>query len=150
MLLAHILLALHLLGAAVWVGGMFFALLVLRPSLSVLEPPQRLALHAQVFRRFFRVVWHVMPLMLISGVAMVPAGYGFATRSTAVQVMALFGLIMSAVFVGIYFGPWKRLRDALAEGDTAGGAVSVGRIRGWIMANLILGLATVAIAAFAE
>ena len=50
--------AIHLLGAAIWVGGMFFALLVLRPSLSVLEPPARLALHGAVFSRFFRIVWH--------------------------------------------------------------------------------------------
>jgi len=65
----HLLLALHLLGAVVWVGGMFFALLVLRPSLAVLEPPQRLALHMQVFRRFFLIVWHAMPAVIITGYA---------------------------------------------------------------------------------
>jgi uncharacterized membrane protein len=32
----NLLLAVHLLGAAIWVGGMAFALLVLRPSLTVL------------------------------------------------------------------------------------------------------------------
>ena len=31
--------ALHLLAAVVWVGGMFFAYLVLRPSLIVLDEP---------------------------------------------------------------------------------------------------------------
>ena len=59
-------LALHVLCAVIWVGGMFFAYVVLRPSLSVLEPIQRIALHTQIFRRFFLVVWHVMPLILLS------------------------------------------------------------------------------------
>ena len=43
-----ILITLHLLAAVVWVGGMFFAYVVLRPGMAVLEPPQRLALHGQV------------------------------------------------------------------------------------------------------
>ena len=46
-------LALHILCIVVWVGGMFFALVVLRPSLAALEPAQRIALHNRVFRRFF-------------------------------------------------------------------------------------------------
>ena len=44
----NLLLALHLLGAVIWVGGMAFALLVLRPSLAELEPAARLALHGRV------------------------------------------------------------------------------------------------------
>ena len=59
--------ALHVLCAVVWVGGMFFAYVVLRPSLSALEPLQRIAIHTQVFRRFFLVIWHAMPLILIRG-----------------------------------------------------------------------------------
>jgi uncharacterized membrane protein len=37
-------LALHILGAVVWVGGMFAIYVCLRPALSTLEPPQRLRL----------------------------------------------------------------------------------------------------------
>jgi len=47
--------ALHLLAAIVWVGGMFFAHLVLRPAAMELEPAQRLALWLRVFDRFFQV-----------------------------------------------------------------------------------------------
>ena len=36
--------AVHVLFAVLWVGGMAFAILALRPALAVLEPPQRLAL----------------------------------------------------------------------------------------------------------
>ena len=47
-------LAIHLLLALLWVGGMFFAYLVLRPvAATELEPPQRLPLWRGVFSRFF-------------------------------------------------------------------------------------------------
>ena len=61
--------ALHLLFAVLWVGGMFFAYVVLRPSLAAIEAPQRMLLHTQVFRKFFLVIWHAMPIILITGFA---------------------------------------------------------------------------------
>ena len=46
-------LLLHLLGVVVWVGGMFFAYMALRPvGAAMLEPPQRLSLWAGVFGTF--------------------------------------------------------------------------------------------------
>jgi uncharacterized membrane protein len=59
--------ALHVIFAALWVGGMAFAILALRPALAVLEPPQRLALMGRVHKRFFLIVWHAMPIVLLSG-----------------------------------------------------------------------------------
>ena len=38
---------LHLLGVVVWVGGMFFAHMALRPSVLALNPPERLPLLSQ-------------------------------------------------------------------------------------------------------
>ena len=133
----------HLLGAVIWVGGMFFALLVLRPSLSVIEPPQRLALHGQVFRRFFLIVWHAMPLVLLSGYFMLFSKYGgFAGAGPYIHIMHLTGLIMAAVFVWIFFGPWKRFRADPASRPEAANA-----IRKLILVNLILGLLTIVVAA---
>jgi len=141
--------ALHLLGVVLWVGGMGFALLVLRPSLSVLEPPQRLALHGQVFARFFKIVWHAMPVILLTGYLMVFFIYdGFGSVDVAVHIMHLLGLIMAAVFVFIFFVPWPAMRAALAADDRAAAAAAVDRIRKLIMLNLVLGLATVVVAPF--
>ena len=135
--------AVHLLGAVIWVGGMFFALLVLRPSLSVLEPPQRLALHGQVFKRFFLNVWHAMPLVLLCGYLLLFGQYGgFAGAGARIHVMHLTGLIMAAVFVWIFFGPWKRFRADPASRPEAANA-----IRKLILVNLVLGLLTIAVAA---
>ena len=45
---------LHVLAALVWVGGMFFAWMVLRPAtVAALDGPARLRLWVEVFRRFF-------------------------------------------------------------------------------------------------
>jgi len=147
----NLLLALHLLGAVAWVGGMAFALLVLRPSISVLQPPQRLALHAQVFRRFFLVVWHAMPVMLATGFAMVFALFGgFAGLNWAANLMMLLGIIMSALFVFVFVRPWRAMRDAMAAGDTAAAAAAVDRVRRLVTTNLVLGVVTVIVAAFAR
>ena len=141
--------ALHVLGVVLWVGGMAFALLVLRPSLGVLEPPQRLALHGQVFARFFRIVWHAMPLILLTGYGMLFGVYGgFGSVDVAVHIMHLFGLIMTAVFVYIFFVPWPAMRAALEAGDRAAAAAATDRIRKLITLNLVLGLLTVVIAPF--
>jgi uncharacterized membrane protein len=150
MILLGVLRALHLLGVMAWVGGMAFALLVLRPALGVLEPPQRLALHGAVFRRFFSLVWHAMPLVLLSGYAMLFGVLGgFAAVPWAVHVMHLLGLIMAAVFLVVFFGPWRAMQAAAGRGDAAATAAAVSRIRLLVQANLILGAVTLIVAAWA-
>ena len=150
MSVVNVFLALHVLGAVVWVGGMAFALLVLRPSLAVLEPAQRMALHAQVFRRFFRIVWHAMPIILLTGYAMLFGVLGgFSGANWAVHTMHLFGLIMAVLFLALFFGPWRDMRGALLRKDTPAAARAVDRIRLLIQVNLILGVATVLIAGWA-
>ena len=137
-------LAVHVLCAVVWVGGMFFAYVVLRPSLAVLEPMQRIALHTQVFRRFFLVIWHVMPLILLSGFAVLFGFYGgMAFVGWNVHLMMLLGLIMSAVFLLIFFGPYARFRRT-TERNTA--IACIERIRKMIAVNLVLGIVTVVVA----
>lgn len=140
-MIADLLLVLHLLGAVIWVGGMFFTLVVLRPSIAVVPGPVRLDLHRQVFRRFFTLIWHVMPVVLVTGFAMVFVVYGgFSGAQWNVHLMALLGLVMSAIFVALYFGPWAALRRG---GDSA----QVDRIRRLVQVNLVLGLVVVVVAA---
>ena len=137
--------ALHIVCAVLWVGGMFFAYVVLRPSLVVLEPPQRLLLHTQIFRRFFLVVWHAMPLQLLSGFALVFGLYGgMAGLSWNVHAMMGLGVLMAIIFVVLVFGPYARFRRTT---DRARMVASIDTIRKLIGVNLILGLATVVIAA---
>ena len=57
-------LAVHILGAVVWVGGMFAIYASLRPALGTLELPQRLRLMRVTFQKFFRWVWLVITLLV--------------------------------------------------------------------------------------
>ncbi len=140
-------LAAHLLGVVLWVGGMAFAITILRPSLMVLEPPQRIAVHAQVFARFFRTVWHAMPIVLLSGYGMLGLAGGFAGVGWPVHVMHTTGLIMSAIFAWIFFFPWRTMRTHVTAGDIPAAATAANRIRIAVSVNLLLGLITVVVAA---
>jgi uncharacterized membrane protein len=140
------LLAIHLLAATAWVGGMFYALVVLRPALSVLDSSARMQLHLQTLKKFFLVVWHAMPLMLLTGWGMIFAVWGsMAHLPWAVNAMQGLAMIMAAVFLWIFFGPWRRLRRAIRPGPEI-----LSRIRQLIAVNLALGALTIAVAAFAN
>ena len=94
------LVALHALAAMVWVGGMFFAYMVLRPSAGPLEPPLRLALWARAFGRFFPWVWASIAVLLVSGYAMLFLRFGgFAGAGLHIHVMQVTGLLMMALFL---------------------------------------------------
>jgi len=148
-MILSVLLALHLLGAVVWVGGMAFALLILRPSIATLEPSPRLAVHAKAFRRFFLYVWHAMPILLLTGYAMLFGVLGgFAGVNWAVHVMHLLGLIMAVVFLVVFFGPWRAMRTAIAANDEAAAEAAVSRVRQLTAINLVLGAVTVVVGAW--
>jgi uncharacterized membrane protein len=132
--------ALHLLCAVLWVGGMFFAYVVLRPSLAAIEAPQRMLLHTQVFRRFFLVIWHALPLILLTGLAMLGYIGGLAQARWQIHVMLALGLLMAAVFLIIFFGPYRQFRRTTDRNRMASG---LDNIRKLIGVNLILGLLTV-------
>jgi uncharacterized membrane protein len=140
----NVLRIIHVLGAVLWVGGMFFSLAVLRPSLQILEPPQRILVHAQVFRRFFLVVWHAMPLIILSGFIMLFVYYGGPAHvGWNVHLMLLAGLVMAGVFVGMVFGPYKTFRST---SDRPQMARSLNSIRHMIGFNLVLGMITIVVA----
>ncbi len=144
MVVWDLVLAVHLLAMALWTGGMAYALLVLRPSLVVLAPPDRLKLHGQAFRRFFAQVWVAMPLVLVSGWAMVFGVYGgFAHLPWPVNVMQVLGIVMAAVFVALVVGPWRRFQAAPS-------AEAVASIRRLIHVNLGLGAIVIVVACFAH
>jgi uncharacterized membrane protein len=135
--------ALHLLCAVLWVGGMFFAYVVLRPSMAAIEPPQRMLLHTRVFRKFFLVVWHVMPLVLVTGGAMLALNWDMATLPWQINAMMALGLLMAAVFLVIVFGPYRQFRRTTDRNRMAS---SLDSIRKLIGVNLVLGLITVIVA----
>jgi uncharacterized membrane protein len=150
MLLA-LLKAVHVLAVVVWVGGMAFAHFFLRPSLAVLEPPQRVRLMHAVMGRFFAAVLWAAGLILASGLWIIgrvarqaaQSGGSFAMPLDWI-VMSVLGLVMIAIFGHIRFGLYRRLDRAVQAGDIPAGGAVLAQIRPWVGLNLALGLALIA------
>ena len=82
----------HLLAVLIWVGGMFFAYMVLRPAaVDTLQPPERLRLWDNVFGRFFKWVWGAVGAILATGLYMIYQYGGMAHAPHFVHVMLLLG-----------------------------------------------------------
>ena len=136
---------LHVLSVVVWVGGMFFAYMALRPvAASVLEPPQRLTLWAGVFGKFFPWVWASVVLILLSGLHMLMKLGGAAAPHYALTMLAL-GVVMMLIFAHVFFAPYKKLKRAVGAQDWKAGGAALGQIRKLIGINLSLGLLTIAV-----
>jgi len=137
---------LHVLAAVLWVGGMFFAYVCLRPAAGGLEPADRLALWRGVFDRFLPVVWGAVAVLLATGYYLVFGLYGgFDIAGHPVMAMHGIAWVMVVLFAVLYFGPYRALGAALDGGDVPAAAKALGRIRRIIAINLPLGLITVAI-----
>ncbi len=142
----------HLLSVIVWVGGMVFAQFFLRPALGSLEGPQRLTLMQAVLARFFSAVLAAAALSVLSGLWMMRRVAGQAAQLGVTTnlplewfVMAVLGALMALIFGYIRVVPYPRLVAAVAAHDWPAGATALATIRRWVMVNLIVGVATVAI-----
>lgn len=142
-------LALHILGAVVWVGGMFAIYVCLRPALAVLEqPPQRLALMRAMLQKFFPWVWMSIVLLLASGYwVLFTVQGGFAFAGVHVHIMQGVAWVMILLFGWLYWGAWADFRAAVDDANWEQAAGGLNRIRQIIAINLPLGLAVVVIGA---
>lgn len=137
----------HLLAALIWVGGMFFAYMALRPAaMEILDAPQRLRLWDAVFRHFFNWVWGAVGVLLVSGFYMVFLYGGFLSVPRHVYVMLAMGLAMMAIYGYVFFACYAPLNLLVAKQQWKEAGDILGKIRKLIAVNLILGLLTVCVA----
>jgi uncharacterized membrane protein len=140
--------AFHTLAAVIWVGGMFFAYMILRPSVSSLEPLIRLPLWQRAFSRFFAWVWLSVAVLLLSGFGMVLLGLGgFLAVGAYVRAMMALGIAMVIIYTYLYFVPWQRFRRAVSIEDWPAANAALQRMRFIVGVNLVLGLVTVTVGA---
>ncbi len=145
---------LHLTAAIVWMGGMTFMLLALRPAtLAVMEAQPRARLMAAVWQRFFLAVLIAVLVLLATG------GYMFggamkATREATGHgvvplgwtVMTALGSAMFLIFGHIYFAGFAKFRRAVAAGAWPMAAKAAGQIHKLVVTNFVLGWAAIAAA----
>ncbi len=139
---------LHLIGAIIWLGGMAFMLWALRPVASVqLQPPARLPLLASVMARFFGAVWASVGLLLITGAYMLGL-VGMKSAPIGWHLMMGIGVLMFALFGHLYFGPFRRLKRAVALADWPQAGQQMTRIHPLVVVNFVLGWLAIAAVLF--
>ena len=132
---------LHTLAAVVWVGGMFFAHMALRPALMAEQPPTRLGVWVRVFPRFFAWVWLAVIILPATGYAMVYVDFGsFEAAGNHVRVMHGLNWVMIVLYAFLFFKPYQGLKAAVASEDFPTGAKHMNTIRRIVTTNLILGM----------
>lgn len=139
--------AFHVLAAVIWVGGMFYAYVAMRPAVvQVVEPSLRGPLWRHTLGRFFPWVWLAIATLLLTGYWMVFSYFGgMASAGWHIHVMQGLGLLMMLLFLHVYFAPFRRLKQAVEKGDTEEGLRRIGQIRVLVGINLVLGLVVVVI-----
>ncbi|HEY5379223.1 MAG TPA: hypothetical protein VIJ78_06745 [Pseudolabrys sp.] len=146
MLPTTIALAFHILGATVWVGGMFAAYVCLRPAVGALEAPQRLTLWRNFFAKFFPWVWVSVILLLASGYYMLLTTFGgFHGAPLYINLMQAGAWLMVLLYVYLFHGPWLKFKRAVDGNDFATAGLLLSRIRVIIAINLPVGLIVVII-----
>lgn len=135
-------LALHLVAAIIWVGGMFYAYMILRPvAASLLEPPVRLQLWSQVFQGFFVWVWSIVIIIPVTGYFMIFTNWdGFSNLTIDIHIMHALGILMVLLYLHLFFAPYKRMNQALANNDIKEAANRLSQIRLIVLINMCLGL----------
>jgi uncharacterized membrane protein len=133
---------LHIIALTVWIGGMFFAYMALRPVAAArLDAPQRLMLWEGVFGKFFFWVWLSVALLLASGLYMMMQ---IGRPPLPVAAMGVIGIVMMLLFAHVFFAPYRRLRRAVTAQDWTAGGTALAQIRRMVGLNLLLGLVTIA------
>jgi len=139
---------LHVLSVVIWVGGMFFAYMCLRPiAASQLEPPVRLQLWVGVFGKFFPFVWIAVILLPLTGYMMIFNIYNaMGNAPLYVHLMNGIGSLMIFIYLHVFFSPYQRLKHAVAAQDWPTGGKALAQIRVLVGVNTTLGLLTALIA----
>ena len=141
-------LVLHILSAVVWVGGMLFAHMFLRPVVaSQLEPPIRLPLWVGVFKRFFPFVWLSILFLPLTGYLMIFDIWGsMGAAPLYVHIMNGLGIVMILIYLHVYFAPFKRLKEAVIKQDWPEGGRNLNIIRKMVGINIMIGLIVIILA----
>lgn len=140
-LIKQLMLLAHLLGMVIWVGGMAFAHLCLRPEAAKLDPPVRLRLLAGVLGRFFQWVSVALALIWVSGsVLFGKSGFAPGAAPHGWYLMVALAAVMTLIFLVIRFRWYRAMTAAIATNDLPSAGQAMASIRQWVLVNLVLGV----------
>ena len=133
--------SIHLLAAVIWIGGMFFAVYVLRLAAGPMEPGDRVPLWQRSFAKFFPWVWMSIILLPLTGYMLIFGAYGgMSSLPVPYHIMHGLGWIMILIFLHLWFAPYAKFKRALAGGDIPEAGKQLNTIRLLVTTNLYIGL----------
>lgn len=136
----------HLIAINIWVGGMFFIIVVLGRVMSSLEIAEQNDLWQKILPRFFFWVWLAAIVLLISGGGMIFYRFGgFSHIPGYILMMAGFGVLMVLVFSIIYFVFYQRFKYEMQNGNMDASRYQLRIIRLLGIVNMALGFCVVII-----
>ena len=129
----------HLAAGIVWLGGMAIMLWAVRPvAIAQLEPAQRLPLLAGMLRRFFNLVGLCVILLLTTGAIML-MGVDMKLAPKGWHAMIGLGSLMCLIFGHLYFGPFRKMKNALLIDDLSAAGAQFAKIHPLVLSNFALG-----------
>lgn len=142
----------HLVAGILWMGGMAFMLLALRPAaLALMEPQPRARLMGEVWRRFFAIVLLAIVALFVTGGSLYAGAFRAAREASGVgnvplgwNLMAGMGVLMMLIFGHIYFAGFKKFQRAVAAGEWPLAGKAAGHIHMLVVTNFVLGWLAIA------
>ena len=139
----------HLVAGILWMGGMAFMLLALRPAaFGLLQPPERLMLMGAVWKRFFPIVLVSIVALFSTGTNLyttlfraIKAATGQGSVPTGWNIRLALGLLMMGIFAYIFWVAYARFKRAMVDLDwpsagraaaTVNTAMAINFVLGWI------------------
>ena len=136
----------HLVAINIWVGGMFFIIMVLGKVVSTLDVPEQQAFWQLILKRFFFWVWLAVIGLLGTGIGMIFYRFGsLAKASWYILVMASLGISMVVIFMLSYFVYYINFQRELNEGNIEASRDQLRIIRRLGIVNMVLGFCVVVV-----
>lgn len=138
---------LHLIAGVLWLGGMSFMLVALRPAaMAQMDPQPRARLMSAVWGRFFPVVLGAIVVLFTTGTNLYTTAFRAAKAATGSgsvplgwNLMLAGGLAMMLIFGHIFFAGFRKFKRALAQEDWSAAGVAAARIHRLMVVNFVLG-----------
>ena len=135
-------LAIHIVSAILWIGGLSMTLVFLKPSVLAVDGQVRLATWHRGLSFVLPWSWGCIGALVLSGFAMVFVGFGdLATLPAHIRWMMGLGLVAVGIYAYFQYRPWRHFRRLVLSSDWMAAERVMAKIRWLLSSVMVLGLA---------
>ncbi len=142
----------HLIAAILWMGGMAFMLMALRPAaLAIMDPQPRARLMVEVWQRFFLIVIVAIVALFTTGTNLYTTAFRAAKAANGSgsvplgwNLMLVIGIAMMLIFGHVYFAGFRKFKRAVAAAEFPAAAKAAVQVQMLVVTNFVLGWVAIA------